>query len=150
MKKFLLAVTFFLPTFCMAQQSDLSVRDALKLMPDSLVPYLSLNNRLDMVDFMDAKMRAAVDNSLGGESEMTFLSDDSLAIMLNETSMLSMKVVAKDTSLVIVLHRRYQTKRNQYELVTQTFDSYWHPFSKPVVVSTLLKRDDEVKNLPHF
>ena len=78
MKKFLLAVTFFLPTFCMAQQSDLSVRDALKLMPDSLVPYLSLNNRLDMVDFMDAKMRAAVDNSLGGESEMTFLSDELL------------------------------------------------------------------------
>ena len=76
MKKFLLTITFFLPTFCMAQHSDLSVRDALKLMPDSLVPYLSLNNRLDMVDFMDAKMRAAVDNSLGGESEMTFLSDD--------------------------------------------------------------------------
>ena len=76
--------------------------------------------------------------------------DDSLAIKMSEASLLTMKVVKQDTTSVIVLHRTYYTKGNQHATVTQTFDSYWHPLSKPVVVSTLLKRDDEVKNLPHF
>ena len=116
-----------LPIASMAQQADLSIRDALKLMPDSLVPYLTVNNRLDMIDFMD-----------------------SLAIKMSEASLLTMKVVKQDTTSVIVLHRTYYTKGNQHETVTQTFDSYWLPLSKPVVESTLLRRDDEIRNLPHF
>lgn len=139
-----------LPIASMAQQADLSIRDALKLMPDSLVPYLTVNNRLDMIDFMDAKMKAAVDNALTGETEMIYLSDDSLAIKMSEASLLTMKVVNQDTTSVIVLHRTYYTKGNQHETVTQTFDSYWLPLSKPVVESTLLRRDDEIRNLPHF
>ena len=99
-----------LPIASMAQQADLSIRDALKLMPDSLVPYLTVNNRLDMIDFMDAKMKAAVDNALTGETEMIYLSDDSLAIKMSEASLLTMKVVKQDTTSVIVLHRTYYTK----------------------------------------
>ena len=89
-----------LPIASMAQQADLSIRDALKLMPDSLVPYLTVNNRLDMIDFMDAKMKAAVDNALTGETEMIYLSDDSLAIKMSEASLLTMKVVKQDTTFM--------------------------------------------------
>ena len=149
-RKYLVAMMCCLPIASMAQQADLSIRDALKLMPDSLVPYLTLNNRLDMIDFMDAKMKAAVDNALTGETEMVYLSDDSLAIKMSEASLLTMKVVKQDTASVIVMHRTYNTKGNQHETVTQTFDSNWLPLSKPVVESTLLRRDDEIRNLPHF
>ena len=103
-----------------------------------------------MIDFMDAKMKAVVTNSLGGETEMVFLSDDSLAVKMNESSLLSMKTMQVDTAMIVVLHRTYYTKRNQYEMVSQTFNSYWLPLSKPVIESTLLKRDDDLRNLPRF
>lgn len=150
MKKLFLLFLLCSSTVCVAQKSAVNVRDVFKTMPDSLTPYLSMNNRLDMLDFMDAKMKAVVTNSLGGSTEMVFLSDDSLAIKMNEASLLSMKVSQVDTATIVSLHRTYYTKRNQYETVSQTFNSYWFPLSKPVVASTLLRRDDDVRNLPHF
>ena len=36
----------------------LEIRDVFKQMPDSLMPYLSQNNRLDFIDFLDANMKA--------------------------------------------------------------------------------------------
>ena len=150
MKKLFLLFLLCSSVACMAQMQTQTARELFKSMPDSLVPYLSTNNRLDMIDFMDAKMKAVVTNSLGGETEMVFLSDDSLAVKMNESSLLSMKTMQVDTAMIVVLHRTYYTKRNQYEVVSQTFNSYWLPLSKPVIESTLLKRDDDLRNLPHF
>ena len=62
---------------------QLRMADVFKQMPDSLMPYLSTNNRLDMIDFMDAHMKAEVTNLLDGKSEMTALADDSLTIQLS-------------------------------------------------------------------
>ena len=62
----------------------LSIRDAFKQMPTSILPTLSENNRLDMIDFLDSKLKAEVDNLLGGKSEMTALSDDSISIRVSE------------------------------------------------------------------
>ena len=59
------------------------IRDIFKQMPDSLVPYLSQNDRLDFIDFMDSNMKAEVTNMLGGKSEMIALADDSLSIRMN-------------------------------------------------------------------
>jgi len=123
-------------------------------MPDSLTPYLSMNNRLDMMDFMDAGMKAVVTNQLGGDTEMTFLSDDSLSVKMNETLLLDLKLQKQDTATVVILKRTYLIQqgiqKSQYEVVSQTFTSYWHPLSKPVVESTLSRRDDELNTLPHF
>ncbi|MBR6998224.1 MAG: DUF3256 family protein, partial [Prevotella sp.] len=40
--------------------------DLFKAMPDSLMPYLTKNNRLDMIDFMEANMKAEITNQLEG------------------------------------------------------------------------------------
>ena len=50
----------------------LEIRDVFKQMPDSLMPYLSQNNRLDFIDFLDANMKAEVKNRLGGTSHEQF------------------------------------------------------------------------------
>ena len=47
----------------------------LKQMPDSLVPYLSENNKLDMIDFLDSKMKAEVHNLLDGKTELITLTE---------------------------------------------------------------------------
>ena len=63
---------------------DVQMKDVFRLMPDSLLPALSANNRLDMIDFIDSKMKAEVTNLFGGKSEMTALSDDSLTLRLSD------------------------------------------------------------------
>ena len=63
-----------------------SVRDVFSEMPDSLLPYLTRNNRLDMLDFMESNMKAEVRNRFDGLSEMTSLTGNSLHIQLNDAS----------------------------------------------------------------
>ena len=63
-----------------------SMRDVFRAMPDSLLPYLTANNRLDFIDFIDSGMKAEVRNSLGGQSLMTSLTADSLSLTLNDQS----------------------------------------------------------------
>jgi len=64
-------------------QEILTLKDVFRQMPDSLMPYLSENNRLDFIDFLDSGMKAEVRNRLNGTSEMTALTDDSLSIRLS-------------------------------------------------------------------
>lgn len=71
-----------------AQQ--LTMRQVFRAMPDSIVPYLNENNRLDFIDFMDSNMKAEVNNELEGKSLMTALGDDSLTIRLNDACTVKM------------------------------------------------------------
>ena len=73
--------------------AQMKMRDVFKQMPDSLVPYLDANNRLDFIDFIDSGMLSEVTNSLGGKSVMQKLTDDALQIQLTESSSLSMRLL---------------------------------------------------------
>ena len=85
MKTRLCALGLWLMAFTsQASAQDLMIRDVFKQMPASLLPTLSENNRLDMLDFMDSKMKAEVTNRLGGKSEMTLLTDTTLSIRMSE------------------------------------------------------------------
>lgn len=151
MKKILL-LSFLLigHLFVLAQTKPLNIREVFKQMPDSLLPYLTNNNRLDMMDFMDAKMKAAVDNMLGGESEMTFLSDDSLCIKMSDAMTLELKLQTENNEQIIMMKRTYQTAKRQKEILINSFSSSWRPISEVSLESTLLKRDDEVISKPHL
>ena len=65
--------------------ANLSVREVFKQMPKSLMPSLSENNRLDMIDFIDSNLKAEVDNLLGGKSKMTALTDDSISVRISNS-----------------------------------------------------------------
>ena len=56
MKRYLIAALCALAVGQVSAQ-DLKMRDVFKQIPDSLVPYLSQNNRLDFIDFLDSNMR---------------------------------------------------------------------------------------------
>lgn len=62
----------------------LTIRQLFVEMPDTLIPYLSRNSRLDFLDFMDSQMTAEVTNEFGGKSVMTALGNDSITIRLND------------------------------------------------------------------
>lgn len=89
-----------------------TMKEVFKSMPDSLTPYLSNNNRLDFIDFVESNMEAKVTNDLDGKSDMTVLNDRFLNIQLNEASLLQMRLLPVNTPVdgmkqVICLVRTY-------------------------------------------
>lgn len=118
-------------------------------MPDSLMPYLTKNNRLDMLDFMEARMKAEVTNRFDGKSEMTALSSDSLTVRLSDALTVDMRLerVAEpvDSSLYTVsLRRTYHLNESQTERVVDVYTSAWRRLSSRQESSSLLSRDAAV------
>ena len=108
--------SLFLLFFCISTlqtQTSLKVRDVFKQMPDSILPYLTTNNRLDMLDFKDSHMQARVQNKFDGYSEMLTLADDSLTIQMNGMMRLTLRMVTSSTEVdgscqLICLERAYK------------------------------------------
>lgn len=144
MKKILIVI-FLIVSLGISAQSKFTIRDAFKVMPDSLIPYLSVNNRLDMIDFLDAKMKAEVTNLLDGKSEMLVLNDDSLSIRLNPVVLLNMWFEPVDTGKIICLWKVYNLREKQSLTVEELFTTDWKPLSKRKIDSTLLRRDEEIE-----
>lgn len=116
------------------------MRDLLLQMPDSLLPYLSHANRLDIIDYFDAKMKAEVTNELQGKSLLTALTDDSLSIQLNEACVLDVLLLdvspssadahqADSINQVIAVAHTYRLSTGEQERTVAYFDRKWHRLS---------------------
>jgi len=62
-------------------------------MPDEVIPYLSENNRLDLIDFADSNMKAEVHNLLEGRSELKKITDEYALLSLNEATQIEMRLL---------------------------------------------------------
>lgn len=110
--------------------SQTRMRELFRQMPDSIVPYLTVNNRLDFIDFIDSHLKAEVQNALDGRSRMTLLTDSALSITLNEASLLDMRLFSLTESAdsvreVICLVRTYG--REQQESTVEFYQTDWLP-----------------------
>ena len=142
LKVVLLFITFHLSLITSAYAQ--TVRESFKAMPDSLMPYLTANNRLDLMDFMDAKMKAVVTNLLEGQTEMTFLSDDSLSIRMSDALTIEMKTQKVDTVTVVTLKRIYNTREGQRQAVLTRYDTRtWQEMAPVTVIESTLPKFDE-------
>ena len=90
MRVYIVAITLLLTC---AIQAQVKMRDMIKQMPDTLVPYLKQNAYLDFIDFKDSGMKAEVNNDLGGKSQLTELTDDYAAITLNAASQIQLRLL---------------------------------------------------------
>ncbi len=73
--------------------SAVTMRDVLKSMPDSIMPLLTENNKLDMIDFIDSNMKAEVTNLLQGKSCMQKLSEQYAKITLTPASEVELRLL---------------------------------------------------------
>ena len=92
--------------FCVAaafSASAQTVREAIKEMPDEVLPLLTKNDRLDFIDYLASNAKAEVKNKLGTPSEMTALTDDYAHIRLTEVSEVSMKLLQKGNICLLLL-----------------------------------------------
>ena len=85
-----------LAAHCLDSVQTVNVREVFSMMPDSLFPYLSKNNRLDMLDFMDSNMKAEVKNRFDGSTEMLSLTDNDLRVQLNDASTMEVILLPVD------------------------------------------------------
>ena len=76
-----------------AAEAQVKMRDVIKQMPDTLVPYLKQNALLDFIDFKDSGMKAEVSNDFGGKSQLVELTDDFALLTLNSASQIQMRLL---------------------------------------------------------
>ena len=130
--------------------------------PDDVLPTLSENNRLDMLDFMESKMKAEVTNRLGGKSEMTLLTDTTLSIRMSEALKVDMLLLKSGTSEssnkeIICMIETFGRDSLSLESTVRFYTTSWHPLSQSPQLSvsdqntisskkvlTILKRDEEI------
>lgn len=77
---------------CVAQAPAQTMKEVWSAMPDSVMPLLSRNNRLDCVDYWEAGQQGDVKNRLEGKVSILFMNEDSLAVADTESSSYEMKL----------------------------------------------------------
>ena len=146
-KKWIVFLLVCVPLCLHAQEPTMA--SFFKQMPDSLMPYLSKNNRLDMVDFMEANMKAEVTNLLEGKSCMTALTSDSLSIRMNDVLQVNMRLLpphapADSSKQMIRMRRIYTIKENQTMSIVNVYDTAWKLLHSYVEQSALLEREESL------
>ena len=144
----------------MPLQAQTTMSELFKVMPDSLLPYLSQNNRLDLIDFREANMEAKVTNLLDGQTRMTALTADSLVLELSPSStirlyLLPVSAPVDSANHIICMVSTIHFSESRYEQSAQCYSLHWHPLTDkelptdllqqvlPRRRSTILKWDDE-------
>jgi len=150
-----------LQAFLSGRAEDILIKDVFRQMPDSILPSLSANSRLDFIDFKDSGMKAEVKNELGGQSEMTSLTDSTLTIRMSAALQVEMRLLrpvqAADSSRVICLIQTYGTDSLGLESQVDFYSLTWQRLAEVPLLTTadkayvsafrmqtILKRDDEI------
>lgn len=164
MRRWLMAALFASMTIGQVSAQNHKIRDVFRQMPDSLMPYLSQNNRLDFIDFLDSNMKAEVKNMLGGTSEMTSLADNSLTIRMNESMRVDLLLLPlaepiDSMSEVVALIETFLVDSIYGDSYVNYYSPEWKPLPyEPVLadidkkridnhrLQNIIKKDDEVLN----
>ena len=142
-----------LASVCSAQEQTL--RDVFRQIPDSLMPSLSVNNRLDFIDFMDSNMKAVVRNQLGGTSEMTALTDDSLSIRMSDALRIDILLLTLDEPVdtikqVVVLAESFMSDSVYQDTSLKFYTSDWQLITKDIPWNDVQKKRIESLNLQNI
>lgn len=128
MKKTLLFLLFTFPSSVFTSFAQVRMRDMFASMPDSLLPMMTKNNRLDCIDFIENNMQAQVRNRLDEFVELKKMTDDYLLLETSAVSKVEMKLVQKDdTTSVIYVARTYVGPAVDCDLKCYTQD--WQPLT---------------------
>ena len=128
----------------------ITLRDAFRQMPDSVMPTLTQINRLDCLDFLDAGMKAEVKNRLGGTSVMMTLTADSLSLQVSpalRVDMLLLPLAEPIDSMnqVVVVGETFLADSVYGETAVRYFSTDWKLIPTPPLSEIQQKRIDGLK-----
>lgn len=95
MKKFLMLLAVCLLTISGQAQS---LRDCWLNMPDSVMPTMGKNQRLELVELLDMGVKAEVKNLLGEDCSLDTMSCDFLQLSSSRSSVLQVKLLPMDST----------------------------------------------------
>lgn len=105
MKKILFfSVFLFVVVSSVAQ---VRMRDVFAQLPDSILPLMTRNNRLDCIDFIENGMEARVKNKFNDQVVLEALTEDFLLIRTSESSNVEMKLMPLGSDTLICVNRIY-------------------------------------------
>lgn len=154
MMKYFYILFFFFAALSVNAQSKIA--ELFKEMPVDMMPTLTKNNRLDMIDFMEAKMKARVTNVLDGQSEMTSLTNDSLSIRLDNALQVELFLVdaAEEydscRQVICMKSSYYLSTTKERETQVAFYSLRWKPLDNPKILpdikpsSTILHQDAKI------
>lgn len=110
-----------------ASAQSVRMRDLFATMPDSLMPTLTRNNRLDCIDFIENQMEAKVRDRYEHTAELKQLTADYLLFETSEVSRVEMKLLplpADSLPSVLVVYTVQGTAPDSHFAL---FDAQWRP-----------------------
>ena len=122
---------------CALGAAAVEIKDVFSAMPDSVLPTLTRNNRLDMVDFIDSGMKAEVNDVFDGKATLDTLTADYLHLTLSEAVKVEMKLLQSSEALadtsdcVVCVVMTYGIKPKESSV--RMFTSKWSPLPVPGV-----------------
>lgn len=102
------------------------IRSVWKSMPDSVVLAIDKVRRLEMLDLVDYKVKAEVNNRLGSHSVMDTITSNYLHIMVSKASELSMRLLpTADGDTLVCMVYTYKAPKPESKISFYSLD--WHP-----------------------
>ncbi|MCR5312845.1 MAG: DUF3256 family protein [Bacteroidaceae bacterium] len=126
--------------FCAQYASAQNMRELIKTMPDSIIPLLSKNNKLDFMDYLDSKMKAEITNKLGGKSEMTVITEDYTFIKTTTNSTIEIKLLPFGDEKIIALVQSVSLDSIHTDSQIEFFSTSWKSIPKSSYINF---HDDE-------
>ena len=105
MKKILLFSAFLF--VAVSSVAQVRMRDVFAQLPDSILPLMTRNNRLDCIDFIENGMEARVKNKFNDQVILEALTEDFLLIRTSESSNVEMKLMPLGSDTLICVNRIY-------------------------------------------
>lgn len=121
-------------------QTPSDMTDLFKHMPDSLIPYLTENNRLDLIDYTIAGMQAVVTDKFESSVTLDTLCATYLRLSVSESLAVEMKVLPRQSSADSISHIvcvAHTYGSNAKETVLRFYDTSWQPLSIPDPLESL-------------
>lgn len=97
--KSLIIASLFLFTGVNVMAQGLKMREVFTQMPDSILPYLSHNNKLDLIDFIDSGMTAEITNEFDDKTRLEMLTDNYLHLKSSSASHIEMKLLPYENAV---------------------------------------------------
>lgn len=95
-------------------------------MPDSVMTLLTLNNRLDCLDYWEAGQEGRVTNRLDGDVRILFLSDDSLSVSDTGVSRYEVRLERKNGGVIKkITVRRVVTSGDLTDWTERVYSPEW-------------------------
>jgi hypothetical protein len=117
--------------------------------PDKIFPLLTGNDRADLVDFIEADMKAKVSNRLDGVSELHELGRDYLMLATTASSTMQMKLlpVKDDTIICVVKTVKAEAADSRIRLYTKDWQPVDEVFFTPPSIADFFTPSDSVDEL---